>query len=95
MSHPVAAGSNGMRNFSLPSPIQTTYTDAFDFLRRIMRSTVVQKSMGSNDVAEGNGHGPKGSDSPNWRSCISTISLSRITRIEKLDARMEDQSAPP
>ena len=55
MSHPVAAGSNGMRNFSLPSSIQTTYTDAFDFLRRIMRGTVVQKSMGSNDTAEDNG----------------------------------------
>jgi hypothetical protein len=60
-----------------------------------MRGTVIQKSMGSNDVVEENGRGPRGPDSPNWRSCISTISLSRVARIEKLDARMEDQSAPP
>ena len=49
-----------------------------------MRGTVIQKSMGSNDATGDNGDSPRGSGSPNWRSCISTMSLSRVARIGKI-----------
>lgn len=62
MSHPRSVGSNGMRDFSLPSSTYNTYTDAFSFLRRIMRGAVIQKSTASNDAAENNGDGLRDPD---------------------------------